>query len=184
MGNESTMSHVEALLQKESLEHLRLFCRVTSASFQEGHKMTRLSHEDSRKVMVWLGGLMGAGTLSAYGLLGTAPQATRLTILISWIAGVFSATLCTVLAGEVAERNDKKHFSRISLLELLQIQDDKEKILTLLPSVVDSSIVAADRESVLLNRWRVATNVAFYLAHILFMMGITAAATALIAPWK
>ena len=184
MGNESTMSHVQALLQKESLEHLRQFCRVTSASFQEGHKMTRLSHEDSRKLMVWLGGLMGAGTLAAYGLLAAAPHATRLTILISWIAGVVSATLCTVLAGEVAERNDKKHVSRIALLELLQIQEDREKILTLLPLVVDSSVVEADRESVLLNRWHVATNVTLYLAHILFMMGITAAATALIVPWK
>jgi hypothetical protein len=184
MGTDSTTPDVQRWLQGESLKHLRQFCRATAVSFQEARKIAVASHDNSQKLMVWLGGLMGAGTLSSYGLLIQAPPATRLMVLLPWIAGIFSATLCTVLGGEVAERNGQRHFMRHSLLKLLQIQDDRERIIKSLPSILDPTIVANDPESVALNRWTNAAEVTFYLAHILFMMGIAAAATSLIVPWK
>jgi len=165
--------------QNATVEHLQEFCGITAASFREGHRITVASHEHSQKLMVWLGGLMGAGTLSVHGLLGAAPQAMRLTVLMPWIAGILCATLAGLLAGEVANRNGEQHFKRISLLELLQIQTDKELILKNLHSIIEPAVLANDPASVVLNRWLVATNSVFYLAHISFMVGIVAAATTL-----
>jgi len=124
--------------------------------------------------MVWLGGLMGAGILSMHGLLAAAPKAMRLTVLIPWIAGILVATLAGLLAGELADRNGKQHFNRISMLELLQIQTDKERILENLQLIMEPAGLANDHA---LNRLFVATNSAFYLAHIFFIVGIVAAVT-------
>jgi len=170
----------QILLAKATLEDLHGLCRTTAAVFREAHEMSARSHEHSQKLMVWLGGLMGVGIFSVYGLLAAAPQSMRLTVLVPWTAGILCSTLAGLLNGEVANRNDKLHFDRISLLDLLLLQRDKDAVLKNFLSTLEPEAPAMNPEVVAVNRWLVATNTAFYLAHILFVVGAVAAATTVI----
>ncbi len=142
--------------------------------------MTVGSQEHSQKLMVWLGGLMGAGIFSVYGLLAAAPQPMRLTVLMPWTAGILCATLAGLLSGETANRNDVQHFKRIALLELLQLQTDPQLIRKGLLPITEEGVLAKEPDSIILNRWLVAANSFFYLAHVLFVIAIVAAATTMI----
>lgn len=169
-----------SILSGATLDDLHRFCAATAASFREGHEMTVGSQEHSQKLMVWLGGLMGAGVFSVYGLLAAAPRPMRLSVLVPWTAGILFASLAGLLNGEVAERNNKQHFSRIALLELLQLHTDKELILKNLRPIIEAGVLEKDPETVSLRRWLVATNSTFYLTHVFFVIGAVAAVTTMI----
>jgi hypothetical protein len=161
-------------------EDLHRFCRATVAAFREAHGFVAESREDSRKIMIWLGGLMGAGILSVHGLLATAPQLTRLTVLLSWTAGMLFAMLAVFLGGETAIRNNAEFFDRMTLLELLRLETDVELIRRNLPRAIDPGVIELQPANIVLGRWLVATNVAFYFAILFFIVGVVAAATTLI----
>ena len=162
------------------LTDLHRLCATTAAAYREGHQMVVGSREHSQTLMVWLCGLMGAGIFSVHGLLSSAPTTMRLGVFIPWTAGVLSAALSGLLSGELAERNDQQHFGRVSTLELLQLQTDRDSILQKLRPIIEPRVPANDKQSITLYRWLTATNATFYLAYVFLMVGAAAAATTII----
>jgi hypothetical protein len=108
----------------------------------------------------------------------------RLCVFLPWAAGVICAALSGLLSGELAERNDQQHFTRVSTLELLQLQTDRDSVLQRLRPIIEPGVLSNDKASIVLNRWLKATNTTFYLAYVFLMVGAAAATTTIIVLGK
>ena len=160
-----------------TLAELQALVRTTAAAFREGQQMVVASREHAERACVWITGLMGAGIFSVQGLLVGAPYTMRLSILVPWAAGIGCAVLSRLLSGELRNKDDMQHFKRLSMLGLLQEESDPTIVATNLRPILESAVLAKDPKTKELERWLVAVNAFFYLAHVFFAVGVVAAVT-------
>jgi hypothetical protein len=160
-----------------SLEELHRVCSTMAAHFREGHRELLEANKDSDKSMVWLGGLMGAGLFASQGLLAPAPLSIRVVTLVPWTLGILTAMLARLLYSEYRNLLDEDYFGRVAVLDFLQLEMDRARILKSLPPLITWATQSDPQHPRLLT----AVNAAYYLTYILLAVGAVAAATTTIA---
>ena len=169
---------VQAHLDSQPLEVLHEFARRAAARFRDGHELTRHSRTDSDQALTWVSGLMGAGIFSVHAVLAGAPTTMRLTALIPWAAGIVLAVLSRLVAGTARVQDDRLHFERLAILDLLEtLALDRALVAKTLREVLRSGEPSRP-EVRRLNRLIKCTEAAFYLSHIGFAVGAIGAVMA------
>ena len=87
------------------------------------------------------------------------------------------SVLARILSEELRARDDEHHFKKVSVLAVLRtVSNDRDLIARELRAVIESDRPES-KEGRRLGRLLAITNAAYYLAHILFAVGLVAVAT-------
>jgi len=166
---------------QEARDVLRKVAEEARGSLRESHEFSRFSQEHTDKMLTWAIGLMGIGLASGYSMLAHAPWTWRSFVLSPWALGILTALTGRILGAECRNRNDEYYSALSAALGLLQIEEDPKVMRKMLSEALQSK----DSNSAKLKRradrsvyW---ANAFYYATHVLFGLGVAAAAALLVA---
>ena len=161
----------------DELEYLRAHLATAEKAYMRGHEDAVKVQEHIDQMLTWAIGLMGAGLYSSYGLLGTAPPATRLWALLPWILGVLCAISGRIVLARILSFEALGAHARNSMILLLMLETDVPLVkknwteLTQIDAFFDG-----EKKAKRLQPW---ANAFYSLTHLLFGAGVIAVAVAI-----